>query len=144
MVDTAVTHGVPEHPEELPPGFIPYDACERDFTHPATGRALRLRMVRVVAHDQNSLKTLIENLGPATGEDGVYIPCEGANDMRHVHELLDQAKRNREERKVRRSLLLPERHAYNQRRLITLGEEMMLQNAGVSSFGPLISTERGR
>ena len=142
MADTAVTHGIPEHPMELPPGYIPYDACEKDFTVPATGQARRLRIVRVIAHDQNSLKHLIEDLGPPTGEDGVYIPCEGANEMRLVHELLDQAKLNRKERSARRLLELPGKHEKMRLGLINYAEQMMLAKAGISTFGPLQSTER--
>ncbi len=142
MADTAVTHGTPEHPMELPPGFIPFDACERDFTDPVTGRARRLRIVRVVAEDQNSLKYLIEDLGPPTGEDGVFIPCEGANEMRLVHELLDQAKRNREERRARRLLELPGKQALMRARFLSYAEQMILAKAGASVSGPYQSTER--
>lgn len=141
-MQTAVTHGTPEHPTDLPRGFVPYEACEKDFREPNTGRSRRLRLVRIISHDQNSLKTLVEDLGPPTGEDGVYIPCQGANDMAHVHELLDQAKRNRAERKKLRAELLPTRHEMIRLGLLNYAEQAMAWKAGRSTFGPYQNTER--
>ena len=141
-MQTAVTHGIPEHPTDLPRGFVPFDACEKDFKDSTKGLHRRLRLVRIISPDQNSLKTLVEDLGPPTGEDGVYIPCQGANDMAHVHELLDQALRNRKARKAQRALLLPERHKQLQRWLINYAEQAILEKAGRSTFGSYQRTER--
>lgn len=141
-MDTAVTHGTPQHPTELPRGYKPHDATERDFVVPGTGLSRRLRMIRIVAHDQNSLKTLIEDLGPATGEDGVYVPCDGVVEMAHVHELLDQAIRNRVLRKKERAERLPLLHEKMRLGLIQTAEEGMLRQRGASTFGPYQNTER--
>lgn len=140
-MQTAVTHGTPEHPTDLPRGFVPFDACEKDFRM-STGRARRLRIVRIITPDQNDLKSLIEDLGPPTGEDGVYVPCQGANDMAHVHELLDQAIRNRAERKRARVLLLPQRHEAIRLGLLNYAEQAILEKAARSTFGPFQCTER--
>ena len=99
-------------------------------------------MIRFKRRDQNGLHTLVKNLGPGTGEDGVYIPCENANDMTHINELLDDALRKRQERKLQRSLILPARHAQLQRQLISYAEEAMLWKAGTSTFGPHQRVER--
>lgn len=141
-MDTAVTHGTPQHPTELPKGFKPHDACERDWRHPLTGASRRLRMIRIVAHDQNSLKTLVEDLGPATGEDGVYIPCDGVVEMAHVHEMLDQAIRNRARRRVERAERLPLLHEQFRIGLLNEAEEGILRKIGASTFGPYQTTER--
>ena len=142
MGQTAVTHGVPEFIEDLPRHFVPFDASEKDWKIPNGSGTVRLRMIRFKRLDQNGLHTLVKNLGPGTGEDGVYIPCEGANDMAHINELLDDALRRRKERKLQRSQLLPIRHAQLQTQLINYAEEAMLQKAGLSTFGPYQRTER--
>jgi len=142
MADTAVTHGVPQHPTDLPRGFVPYDACENDFREPSTGRERRLRMVRIVSEDQNQLHTLIEDLGPPTGEEGVYIPCQGANEMAHVHELLDQAIRDRTARKITREAHRLETHERFRQHLLNEAERQMAQKVGRSVFGPLMKVER--
>lgn len=141
-MQTAVTHGTPEHPTDLPRGFVPFDACEKDFVFPQIGKSRRLRIVRIVTPDQNNLTPLIEDLGPPTGEDGVYIPCQGANDMAHVHELLDQALRNRKARKAAKLIRLPERHEAIRLGLLNYAEQAILEKAARSSFGPFQCTER--
>jgi len=142
MGQTAVTHGTPEHPAELPLNYVPYDACERDFKEPTTGRERRLRMVRVVSHDQNDLIMLIDDLGPPTGEDGVYIPCQGANEMVYVYELLDQAKRDRAERKAAQQFRLATRHEQFRLGLLNEAERQMAAKVGRSVFGPHYQIQR--
>lgn len=142
MGQTAVTHGIPEFIEDLPRQFVPFDASERDWKIPGGQGSVRLRMIRFKRLDQNGLHTLVKNLGPGTGEDGVYIPCEGANDMAHINELLDDALRRRKERKLLRSQLLPVRHALLQVKLVEYAEQAILWKAGTSTFGPHQKIER--
>ena len=145
MTDTAVTHGIPEHPTDLPPGYVPFDACEGDFEAMSPqGRvvARRLRMIRIKAEDGNHLNTLVEDLGPATEEDSVYIPCEGAVEMAHVHELLDQAIRNRKKRSEFLAQILPTRHEMIRLGLLEYAQKAILAKAGTSTFGQYQRTER--
>lgn len=142
MSQTAVTHGTPDHPAELPLNYVPFDATERDFREPTTGRERRLRMVRVVSHDQNSLIMLIDDLGPPTGEEGVYIPCHGANEMVYVYELLEQAKRDRASRKAAQRLRQATFHEKVRLGLLEEAEMGTARNAARSAFGPLYNIQR--
>lgn len=142
MSQTAVTHGVPQHPTDLPKGFKPYDACERDFREPTTNRERRLRMVRIISDDQNRLETLIEDLGPPTGEEGAYIPCYGVVEMAHVHEMLDKALIDRQERKAAQKLRIATRHEQFRLGLLNEAERQMAVKAGRSVFGPHFQIER--
>jgi hypothetical protein len=141
-MQTAVTHGVPQHPTDLPRGYIPMEACEKDFRDITTGRSRRLRMVRIKNHDLNSTRVLVEDLGPPTGEPGVYVPCEGAVEMAHLHELLDQAVRNRAAWKKRQAELLPKRHEIIRLQLLDYAYQAIEWKAGRSTFGPYQNTER--
>lgn len=95
----------------------------------------RVRIVELVSEDQNSTYRVGRDMGPPTGEDDVFIPCEGIVEMAHVHELLDGAVLRRRERARLRALYLPERQDQLRRQLLDFALDAVEQKRGRSSFG---------
>lgn len=145
MAQTAVTHGAPQHPTDLPKGYKPISAMEGDIVvprGPLMGRRMRARMVQVVTLDQNHKQTLIELLGPPTNEDTVFVPCDGVVEMAQVHELIDYAKSRMAERAELRARRLKTNQELWREELLERYEQQMAINARRSVFGPYISRER--
>ncbi|MEY4763059.1 MAG: hypothetical protein RLZZ200_2915 [Pseudomonadota bacterium] len=137
--------------DELDRDFKPLDVSERDATLKAFGADLRYRLlqrrvreVRFISNDQNSIKTLTWDMGPATGIDAITIPCGGASDMAqvfdifetHLAETLPRVYAERAERAKERD------HRFTEG-IIERAAERTKRALGLSTYGPYGHVQRG-
>lgn len=139
----------PQFMDELKRDFVPYEVMEGDFSYRGVtpdGRMSllhrRQRKVRYVSHDQNSLRETVDDLGPATGEDAVVIPCDGAVEIAQAIELIAWHKRVAEVLKRRRAEVEPERTKYFLDQMELLNDEARRAQKGMTTVGPYARVQR--
>lgn len=149
-MEVMVRSATPESLADVKPDAKPISVFEGDrfipVRHENGGVTPVERRVRVatLVHptDANKRITVLKVMGPPTGEQGVFIPCDGEVEMAHVHELLDAAIERRRTRAAARALLLPEKNASFQAAIREAGEDGVLRLKGHSTFGPGGQTTR--
>lgn len=139
----------PKFMDELRRDFVPFDVTEGDFLCGAqlpSGKILyanrRQRRIRYISADQNSLCETADDLGPATGEEAVRIPCDGAVEIAQVIELLDWHKRKMADLEARRAWVEPLRTASWLDWLNSRREEVAKQQTGLTTVGPFVRVQR--
>lgn len=127
---------------ELRRDFKPEEVVEANFAYraiTAEGRMVllhrRQRKVRFRSLDGNSICETVVDLGPATQDQAITVPCGGENEIAHVFELLDWAARRRAELRARRAEVQPLRDAAFLASLQNYAEEFERRRRGISTFG---------
>ena len=153
-VEIMVRAATPENWEEFDRDFRPVDVSECDRTIRKVGEdgrvrllQMRVREVRVISADQNSIKTLVWELGPATGEAVITIPCDQAVDVAQAHDLLQAHMEQWYPMYVaRRAAAQEDRQQRFVRALIQEADEQTKRKLGLSTFGPggFKQREKGR
>lgn len=140
----------PQDWDELARDFKPVDVSERDRTVQQPGpdgrvRILqrRVREVRFVTGDQNSIKTMVWDIGPATGDDAITIPCGGATDMAQVHDAFDKHLNDWYPFYLqRRRAMQADRDKRFYEAIIREADERTKKALGLSTYGPGGFTQR--
>lgn len=141
----------PETWEEIERDFKPIDVSERDRAMKSVGNdglirieQVRVREVRVIAADQNSIKTLCWRIGAATGEDAITVPCEGATDMAQVHDIFQKhVEETYPQYLAQRAARKPDRDHRFMEGIIQRADENVKRALGLSTYGPGGFTQRG-
>jgi len=143
---------MPTELDELWRDFRPLTVSEKDVTvGPRLGKdmLLRVEQIRVVEvvfvdpEDANQVRKICFELGPATGEDAITIPCEGAVDMAQVRDVWMAQKQERIPQHMReRALRQEDRDRRFYEGLVREADEQTKRKLGMSTFGPGGSTQR--
>lgn len=150
MTEINMQKADPQDWDDLRRDFKPIQVGEKDMSRKVLGddglyRILqrRVRVVFFIGKDQTTKRHLAWDMGPATGEDAVLIPCEGAVEMSQVFDIFETHIRQRAPAAMAdRALRQEARDQRFLRGLIQEADERRLNALGLSSFGQYARVQR--
>jgi len=112
--------------------------CEDGLVHQ---RSRRTRVLTCLTPDQQ-LTVLPYDMGPATGDEALSMPCAGAVEMAQVWELFEWYSENLAARKAREAEVEPLRTSAFLEGLAQEQDELNKRVVGASTVGPYHRVER--
>lgn len=140
----------PAFEEDLARDFRPIEVREKNYlctlvteSGVRTTYNRRQRRIRFAAKDGNSVREIVNDLGPATSEQGYFLPCDGEVEMAHVVELFEWSKRETIRRAAIADAERPKRAERWLKLLADSSDEAGRRINNVSAFGPGYTKQRG-